>query len=133
LFGSQAALNAALASLLYRGAHNYSGSDTLTITVSDGSDHTAASVPIRVKSVAEQAADLQAQVSGLQAAGVLNQGQANSLIVKLNLQGNNGDIGKVQAFLNEVEALLGAGILSQAQADALLGPGNVLLIGVTRR
>ncbi len=31
---------------------------------------------------------LQAQVSALQTAGVLNHGQANSLIVKLNLKGN---------------------------------------------
>jgi hypothetical protein len=72
-------------------------------------------------------------VSALQAAGVLNKGQANSLIVKLDLKGNNGDSGKVGAFLNEVAAYLNAGILAQAQADALLGPGNILLLSVTRR
>jgi len=69
----------------------------------------------------------------LGAAGVLNQDEANSLIVKLNLKGNNGDIGKVQAYLNEVAAYLNAGILTQAQAGALLGPGNILLLGLTRR
>jgi hypothetical protein len=51
-------------------------------------------------------------VSAFQAAGVLNRGQANSLIVKLNLKGNHGDIGKVQAFLNEVAAYVQAGILT---------------------
>jgi len=61
---------------------------------------------------------------------VLNQGQANSLIVKLNL---NSDIGKVQAFLNEVAADLKAGILSQLQADSLLELGTILLLSVTRR
>ena len=72
-------------------------------------------------------------MSAFQAAGVLNRGQANSLIVKLNLKGNHGDIGKVQAFLDEVADFLNAGILTQAQADALLGPGNILLLSVTRR
>jgi hypothetical protein len=45
---------------------------------------------------------------------------------ELNLEGNNGDIGKEQADLN-------AGILTPAQADALLYWGNILLLGVTRR
>src|SRR5262249_1081711 len=81
---------------------------------------------ITVESPAQQAADLQAQVTALQAAGVLNQGQANSLIVKLNLKGNSGDIGKVQAFLQEVNDLLGPG-------STLLGPGNILLLSVSRR
>jgi hypothetical protein len=134
LIGTTADLNAALASLVYRGSHNYSGGDTLSLTATDGGvSATPASVAITVESIAQEAADLQAQVGVLQAAGVLNQGQANSLIVKLNLRGNNGDVGKVQAFLNEVLADVNAGILTQAQADALLGPGNILLLGVTRR
>lgn len=87
---------------------------------------------INVKSVDQQAADLQAKVRALQTAGVLNNGLANSLIVKLNLKDNNGDSGKVQAFLNEVQADLNAGILTQAQADDLLGPGNLLLLSVSR-
>jgi autotransporter-associated beta strand protein len=133
LSGSQAALNAALAGLLYQGGHNYSGPDMLTVTASDGLDVTSAGVAIRVKSLAEQAADLQSQVNTLRAAGVLNQGRANSLLVKLDLKNNNGDIGRVQAFLHEVDAFLQAGILSVAQADALLGPGNILLLGLRRR
>jgi VCBS repeat-containing protein len=134
LSGSIANLNAALASLIYRGSLNYGGDDTLSITASDGSlSAQPASVAIHVKSAAEQAADLQAQVSALQSAGVLNQGQANSLNVKLNLQGNVGDIGRVQAFLNEVAADLNAGILTQSQADVLSYWGNILLLSVTRR
>ena len=50
-----------------------------------------------------------------------------------DLTGNDGDIGKVQAFLNEVAADLNAGILTQSQVDALLYGGNILLLGVTRR
>ena len=86
---------------------------------------------ITVKSWEQQAEDLSAQVDALIAAGVLNQGQGNAL--KLNLKDNNGDAGKVQAFLNQVKALLYEGILTQAQADALLGPGNILRLSVSRR
>jgi parallel beta-helix repeat protein len=134
LTGATADLNAALASLAYRASHNYSGGDTLSLTATDsGVSATPASLALTVQSIAQEKANLQARVSALQTAGVLNQGQANSLIVKLNLQGNNGDSGKVQAFLNEVQADLNAGILTQAQADALLYWGNILLLSVTRR
>jgi hypothetical protein len=50
-----------------------------------------------------------------------------------NLRDNNGGAGRVQAFRHQVEGFLGAGILTQGQADALLGPGNVVRLGVTRR
>jgi autotransporter-associated beta strand protein len=133
LSGSQAVLNAALAGLLYRPDHNFSGPDLLTVTTSDGLDTTSATVPIRVKSLAEQAADLQDLVNALRAAGALNPGQANSLIVKLDLKGNAGDVGRVQGFLNEVAAYLSAGILAPAQADELTAGGNVLLTGLRRR
>jgi hypothetical protein len=49
---------------------------------------------------------------------MLNQGHANSRIAKLDFKGNNGDVGKVQIFLNEVAANLKPGILTQAPADA---------------
>jgi hypothetical protein len=133
LAGSIADLNAALAGLLYQGRLNYSGSDTLTITAGDGLLTTHASVAITVKSAAQQAADLQSQVAALQNAGVLNGRQANSLIVVLDLHGNAGDVGKVQAFLDQVHAFLNARILTQAQADALLGPGGILLTSVSVR
>jgi hypothetical protein len=134
LTGTPAALNAALATLVYRASHNYSGGDTLSLTATDsGVSATPAGVAITVESITQEATALQARVSALQTAGVLNQGQANSLIVKLNLKGNNGDIGKVQAFLNEVAADVQAGILTQDEAAPLLYWGNILLPGVTRR
>jgi hypothetical protein len=134
LSGTTTNLNAALANLVYRGSHDYSGSDTLRLTATDsGVSATPASVALTVVSIAQQATNLQAQVSALQSAGVLNQGQANALIIKLNLTGNNSDIGKVQAFLNTVQNDLSAGILTQAQANVLLYWGNILLLGVTRR
>ena len=106
----------------------------MSLTASDsGVSATPASVALTVESITQEATALQARVSALQTAGVLNQGQANSLIVKLNLKGNNGDIGKVQAFLDEVQADVAAGILTQAQAAPLMYYGDILLLSVTRR
>ncbi len=131
LSGSVADLNAALATLIYRGNLNFGGDDTLNVSVSDGSLSTQNSVAIHVKSAAEQAEDLGALVNALVADGVLNEGQGESLMIFL--RDNNGDIGKVQSFLNELAAFVNAGILTQEQADPLLLLGNFLLLSVSRR
>jgi hypothetical protein len=70
-------------------------------------------------------------VYALVAAGRLTGGQGEALI--LQLRDNNGDAGKVEAFLNQVAAFLHADILTQTEADALLVLGDSLLLGVTRR
>jgi hypothetical protein len=126
LSGSIANLNAALASLVSRGVLNFSGGDTLSINASDGS-LSAPRPAWRSTSFRRPSRRPTCRPRGA------NQGQANSLIVKLNLEGNDSDVGKVQDFLNEVAAFFNAGILTQAQANALLGPGNILLLSVTRR
>ncbi len=131
LTGSTANINAALATLAYQGSHNYSGADTLSLTLSAGGLSSQASEAISVVSIAQQDANLQAQVSALRTAGVLNKGQATMLISDLNLKGTRGDVGKVQQFLADVTSLLKAGVLTQAQANALLGPGKILLQGLT--
>jgi len=78
-----------------------------------------------------------ATVQGLQAAGTLNSGQANSLIVKLNhaIDSLNSKpnqptaCNQLQAFVNEINAYVSAGILTQAQADTLLdGPLGIKAI-----
>jgi large repetitive protein len=133
LSGAAADINTALATLLYRGGLNFSGSDTLTVTASDGSLSAESSVSIVVQSASEQAAILQAQVEQLQIDGVLTMKQAKSLTNKLNLKGNDKDVQSVGEFLNLVQEYRDAGILSQQQADALLVPGGDLLLSVTRR
>jgi len=133
LSGSIANLNAALASLVYRGALNFGGVDSLLVTVSDGSLSTSGRVGITVKSSFRQAADLRAQVTALRTAGVLTAKQAYSLNINLFLTGDIGDTGKVKTFLNRVEAFLQSSTLTQAQADSLLGPGNMLLVSVKKR
>ena len=133
--GAIADLNAALATLIYRGVLNFAGGDTLSVDVSDGALGLSptATVAITVRSASEQAADLQAQIAALAAMGVLNGGQANALTVKLDLKGNAGDADKVRSFLSQVTDFREAGILTAAQAESLLARGNVLLLGVTRR
>jgi hypothetical protein len=133
LSGSLADLNPALASLVYCGGRNYSGTDTLRVTADDGSLSASGEVAIAVQSASDQAAYLRSRVNEQKAAGVLSKGQANSLTVKLALKGNVGDAGKVQAFLNEVAAYQSAGILPTADAQTLLELGNVLLLSVKRR
>ena len=70
------------------------------------------------------------KIQGLLGAGVLNKGQANSLIVKLNhaidsLNNSKPDqptaCNQLQAFVNEVNAYVSSGELTPAQADTLLG------------
>jgi hypothetical protein len=130
--GTIAALNTALASLVYRGSLNYYGGDTLKITVSDGSLSSNGSVVITVKSAAQQAADLTAQVKAYQKAGFLTAKQANSLLATLALQGNSGDIGKIGSFINQVNGFVNDRTLTQTQASSLLGPANILLLSVSR-
>jgi hypothetical protein len=68
-------------------------------------------------------------VQGLQAAGVLNHGRANSLVVKLNHAIDSltskpdqpTACNQLQALVNEVNAYVSAGTLTPAQADTLLG------------
>jgi hypothetical protein len=116
-----------------RGSLNYSGSDALSVAAGDGTLSASGRVAITVKAALQQVADRQAQASALGAAGVLNRGQTNMLTSDLSLRGTSGDVGKVQQFLADVTGLLSAGVLTQAHADALLVPGNVLLLSVTRR
>lgn len=132
LSGSIANLNSALASLVYRGNLNISGTDTLNVMVSDGSLSTSGSVAIIVKSAAQQADDLKGKVEALQVAGVLNRSQANKLLQSLNLNGKRSDEKKVSDFLKAVEDLRKKGVLTKAQSDPLLELGSILLLSVTR-
>jgi hypothetical protein len=90
-------------------------------------------VEITVQSIAQEAANLRAHVTALRNAGVLSPLQALVLNFWLDLHGNVLDTLRVEGFLLTVNLYRQLGILAQAQADALLGPGNILLLSVTRR
>jgi hypothetical protein len=82
--------------------------------------------------MAQQAARLQAQVNAPRTAGVLTEGLASALTTTLTLKGASGDRAEVQSVLDQVAALPEIGVLTQTQANALLGPGNIPLLCVTR-
>jgi hypothetical protein len=69
LTGGTADLNAALATLVYRGVLNYSGADALSPTLGNGGFNWNVGVAITVISAAQQAADLEVLVNALVAAG----------------------------------------------------------------
>ena len=136
--GTLSAVNSALAGLSYLGNLNFSGSDLLTMMVNDlgnlgsgGPFTTQANVAITILSSAQQAANLGQEVTALRSQGVLSSDQANGLLAKLNLKGNNGDAGKVSAFVNSVNSLFNSGILTQSEADTLLAAASMLLLSVT--
>jgi hypothetical protein len=131
LTGSTADLNAAPATLTYRGVLNFSGVEPLSLTLSAGGFSSNASVAITVVSIAQQDTALVAQVKALQNVKVLTAKQATTELADLNLQGNSGDVGKLGSFLNDVRGLCNSRVLTQAQADALSGPANILLQGLS--
>ena len=106
------------------------GSHTITAAYSGDSLHAgSASPPLTqsVLSVQQQVQIIQQQVGSLPG---LNAGNKNSLLVKLALKDNHGDIGKVQAFIHEVKALVKAHKISQVDADTLITEANDLLVSL---
>jgi len=117
------------------------GTFTLTLTGTDsrpaiGGTRTA-TLTLQVLTPAQAIPNVIASINGLKAAGVLNGGQANSLIVKLNhaitsltsKPDQPTACNQLQAFVNEVNAYVAAGILTPAQANLLLGgPLGILAI-----
>ena len=108
---------------------------SLTVT-SDAANASRLDVPITliVGTPLERINDLIAKIQALHNAGVLNSGQANSLIVKLNAAAKSIQKGKVNtalnqlnAFVNEVNAYMNGGILTPAQGQALLDCVNIII------
>lgn len=118
-----------------------SGTYTLTIAGTDGrtpEGGTRTKHPTLIVLTPAQALQLVInQVNDLQSNGVLNHGQANSLVVKLRHAIGNLNhrpdkptaCNQLSAFVHEVNAYVAAGILTPAQANTLLGgPLGVLAI-----
>ena len=117
------------------------GTYPLTLTGTDsraliGGTRTA-SLSLTILTPAQAIPQVITTIEGLETAGVLNHGQANSFIVKLEHAIDSLDskpdqptaCNQLQAFVNEVNAYVQAGKLTQAQADSLLGgPLGILAI-----
>lgn len=83
----------------------------------------------------ERIDDLIAQIQALAAAKVLNGGQANSMIVKLQAAKNsiqNGQthtaINQLQAFINEVNAYIAGGMLTTQQGEDLIAEAEIIIL-----
>jgi hypothetical protein len=118
-----------------------SGTYTLTIVGTDGrtpEGGTRNTHPTLIVLTPAQALQLIInQVNDLQSNGVLNHGQANSLVVKLSHVIDNLNLrpdkrtacNQLSAFVNKVNAYVAAGVLTPTQANTLLGgPLGVLAI-----
>jgi len=82
----------------------------------------------------QQIQQITTKVQGLVTSGVLNQGQGNSLIAKLDAatknlnKGNtNAAINELRAFINEVQGNIRAGKLTPAQGQALIDAANAII------
>jgi hypothetical protein len=117
------------------------GTYSLTLTGTDArlliGGTRSATLTLTILTPAQAIPNVITTIQGLQTAGVLNGGQANSLIVKLNhaidslnsKPGQPTGCNQLQAFVNEVNAYVSAGTLTQTQADTVLGgPLGVLAI-----
>ena len=121
-------------SFTYTPAPNYSGSDSFTYKANDGeADSNIATVSITVVSASSLIDTLIANVQALVNSGVLNAGNGNALIVKLDnaekklMSGQTGTaINLMQAFINQVNAFSG-NQLSAAQAQALINNANAII------
>jgi hypothetical protein len=128
LSGSAAQINAVLGGgVSYLGG---AGSKTLSVVTSDGSITVTKSVAITIFSSQQQVQNLTSAVNALEADGTLTNGEANSLLSKLDLKGNSGDAGRIQCFINKVNDLVSSGSLTAAEAAPLLAMANNLLAGL---
>jgi phosphodiesterase/alkaline phosphatase D-like protein len=142
LQGSIAAVNATLAGgVTYLGSLNFHGTDALTVVADDlgntgagGALTATKTVSIQVLSPTDQITGLQLLVQTLSTQGALNDGQANSLLRKLERAQQQVDMGKpkvayieISAVRVEVLALIASGRLTHAQGDPLLDGIDLLL------
>ncbi len=109
-------------------SHTYAAAGTFTVTVAvnDGDDTSSRSATVTVLTPVQGIDLALGLVGGLRTGGKLNNGNANSLEVKLNAArsslgaGNTtAALNQLEALLNELEALVRTNRLSAADADPL--------------
>ncbi|HJQ26738.1 MAG TPA: FG-GAP-like repeat-containing protein [Blastocatellia bacterium] len=111
------------------------GTTTVTCVATDTSGNTnACSFPVTVLSPQQSSNLLIGTIQALVNQGVLNQGQGNALIVKVQGaiqkmdQGNNNAArNQLQAFINDVNAMMSSGKLTAAQGQPLIDAANNLI------
>ena len=117
---------------------NMNGMATITIRATDaGGLFVEDTFVITVLSASQQLTNLRAIVDQLRDNGVLNQGNANSLSVKLDnaeksrAMGNTtAAVNQMKAFINEVEAFRKSNKLTDAKADSLIAGANAIIVSL---
>ena len=111
---------------------DFNGTDSFTVSVTDDDGNVETHViSITVLSPSEQADLLIGRINDLELAGTLNRGNSNSLRKSLRIKENNGDIGRIRAFIEKVEAFRNRGKLSDEVATQLLADAARLLTSLT--
>ena len=106
--------------------YNAAGTFTVTVAISDGNDTSVTTTTVTVIAATDAIGQAAAAVDALAAAGALNAGQANSLKVKLTGAQKNiaeghvgGALGKLQAAINELDAMMRSGRLPAEIATSI--------------
>jgi hypothetical protein len=123
---------------VYTPQPGFHGVDSFVYEVSDGSLTRTASVTINVLSAQEQIATLLALVQQLVHDGALNAGQGNALSVKLGQILSKLERGKINvalnvlnAFTNQVDALISGGVLTPEEGQPVLNAADDLKTTLT--
>jgi hypothetical protein len=118
-------------SITYTPNTGFAGNDSFEYQISDGNGGTdTATVFIAIESPSPQTVldSLVSIVNQLKNDGVLKNNEANKLLSKLKLNGNQNTVLKrLQAFIDETEQYVQDGTMTAAQAQPLLDGGQLLI------
>ncbi|MCA9110827.1 MAG: tandem-95 repeat protein, partial [Planctomycetaceae bacterium] len=125
-------------SFTYTPDADFSGMDSFTYRASDGQGGSAvATVHILVVSAEDQLANLLEEIERLNDDGILNNGHANALAIKLigslsKLERDQEQVAanKVEAFINQVGSLVDEGILTAEEGQSLIDLAEAALISI---
>ncbi len=142
LTGPVDTVNATLAAgVTYLGDLDFNGADALHVAADDlgntgvpGPAPLPQAVPIDVLSAVEQVANIAEMVQMQLALGALNKGQANSLLTRLNFNGNlTASQNRVDTFIDHVEGLVNGGVLTHEAGGQLIQLAEQLIISFATR
>jgi hypothetical protein len=124
--------------ITYTAATNFYGSDTFTYSISDGTGGTATgTVTVTVLTPEQAIDDIIAQVDELHDDGLLNGGNTNALMTKLDGAAAKLDraqydaaINKIESFINQVSGWISNGKLTAAVGQPLIDSANDVIASI---
>ncbi len=124
--------------ITYTPATDFAGSDTFTYSISDGHNGTATgTVTVTVLTPEQAIDDIISQVDTLHDDGLLNSGNTNSLMTKLDGAAAKLDsdqysaaMNKIQSFINQVNDWMSSGKISSSIGQTLISSANDVLASI---